>query len=108
MPDRFAHRVVEIVQLLPVQTSVEGGADVRAGQPKFDVINLVDHLVLGASQSAIYQRKTRRLTLIIARTTLTEPKTALAGVMLESSFARFKVSMVAFKAEIALSRPLGR
>ena len=33
---------------------------------------------------------------------------ALAGVMLESSFARPKASMAAFNAEIVLSRPLGR
>jgi hypothetical protein len=41
-----------------------------------------------------------RLTLIIARIALREPKTALAGVILESSFARFKTSMTAFNAEI--------
>jgi len=33
---------------------------------------------------------------------LTEPKTALAGVMLETSFARFKVSMVTFREERTL------
>jgi len=41
------------------------------------------------------------------RITLTVPKTALAGVILESSFARFRASMVAFNAEIVFSRPLG-
>ena len=48
------------------------------------------------------------LALIAERITLTEPKTALAGVILESSFARFKASINAFSAEIVLSRPLGR
>ena len=46
--------------------------------------------------------------MIIERITLTEPKTALAGVILESSFARFKTSMDPFNAEIAPSRPFGR
>ena len=46
--------------------------------------------------------------MIIVRITLTEPKTALAGVILEISFARFKASMAIFNAEIAPSRPLGR
>ena len=46
--------------------------------------------------------------MIIVRIALTEPKTALAGVILESSFARFKASMATFNAEIMLSRPLGR
>jgi hypothetical protein len=42
--------------------------------------------------------------LIIVRITLTEPKTALAGVMLEISFARFKVSMAALSEETTFSR----
>ena len=36
------------------------------------------------------------------------PKAALAGVMLEISFARFRVSMATFSEERALSRPFGR
>jgi len=47
-------------------------------------------------------------TLTMVRTTLTEPKTALAGVMLEISFARFMASMAAFNGEIAPSRRSGR
>ena len=35
---------------------------------------------------------------------LTEPKTALAGVMLDISFARFKVSMATFNEERVNSR----
>jgi len=38
--------------------------------------------------------------LIIVRRILAEPKTALAGVTLESSFARFKPSMATFKDEM--------
>ena len=49
--DCLAHRVVELVQPLPAQSPVEGGADAGAGQPKFDVIHLVRHLVLGVFQT---------------------------------------------------------
>ena len=108
LADCFVRRAVEVLQWPPVQPPVESGTDVSASQPKFDIIHLIDHLVLCAFQSAINQQETRRLTLIIARITLTEPKTALAGVMLESSFAIFKASMVTFNAEILPSRPLGR
>jgi len=50
----------------------------------------------------------RKLTLVIVRITLTDPKTALAGVILETSFARFMVSMATFNAEMAPSRSFGR
>lgn len=46
-------------------------------------------------------------TLIIVSIMLTEPKTAFAGVMLETSFARFKVSMATFSEESTLSRRFG-
>ena len=42
--------------------------------------------------------------MIIVKRTLTEPKTALAGVALETSFARFKASMAASNKEIVFSR----
>ena len=41
--------------------------------------------------------------MIIAGRILTEPNTALAGVALEVSFARFMASMAAFSKERALS-----
>ena len=47
-------------------------------------------------------------TLIIARRALTVPKTALAGVMLETSFARFIASMATFSEEIVPPRSFGR
>ena len=50
--DCLAHGVVEFVQPLPAQSPVKGGADVSAGQPKFDVIHLVGHLILGTFQTA--------------------------------------------------------
>jgi hypothetical protein len=50
----------------------------------------------------------RKRTLIIVSRTLTEPKTALAGVTLETSFARFKASMATFNAERRPPHPFGR
>ena len=43
----------------------------------------------------------------IVRRILTDPKTALAGVMLEISFARFIASMAMFNEEMVPSRPFG-
>ena len=107
--DCLAHGVVEIAQPLPVQSSVEGGTDVSTGQPKFDIICPVYHRVLGPFQSRIGQQKTgRKLTLIMTRVTLAEPKTASAGTMLETSLARSNASMTVFNAEIVPSLPLGR
>jgi len=42
------------------------------------------------------------------RRILTDPKTALAGVMLEISFARFMASIAMFNEERVPSRPFGR
>ena len=50
----------------------------------------------------------RKLTLIIVRRMATEPKTALAGVMFESSLARFRPSIAIFSEERTPSRPFGR
>ena len=106
--DRLAHRSVEIIQHLPVQYPSEGCTDVGTGQPKFDTIGPVDQLVLGPFQSTIGRQETRRKpTLIVERMTLTEPKTALAGAIVEASLARFKVSMALFNADIVSSRSLG-
>jgi len=46
--------------------------------------------------------------LIIVRRILTEPKAALAGVTLETSFARFTASMATFNEERIPSRSFGR
>ena len=53
---------------------------------------------------SVSSEKSGERTLIIVRRTLTEPKTALAGVMLATSFARFKVSMATFNDERTSSR----
>jgi len=50
----------------------------------------------------------RKLTLIVARIMVTEPKTALAGAIPEASFARFKASIAVFNSEMSPSRPLDR
>ena len=47
--------------------------------------------------------KGRKRTLIIVRIILTEPKTALAGVTLETSFARSMASMATPSKESVLS-----
>ena len=106
--DCLAHRVAELVHAFSFQSSTEGETDVGARLPKFDVISLIGHRVLELFQPVAYQQRSRRLTLIIARRILAEPKTALAGVMLEASFARFKASMRTFNAEMVPSRSLGR
>jgi len=107
--DRLAHGSIEIVQPLPVQYPFEGGADVGADQPKFDAIRPVDQLVLSAFQSTICRQETRRKpTLIVERITPTEPKTVLAGAIAGASFARFKVWMAVFNAEMGSPRSLGR
>ena len=56
-----------------------------------------DRILNGYEVAALHRM--RRRTLIMARRMLAEPKTAFAGVTLEISFARFKASMVIFKAE---------
>ena len=43
----------------------------------------------------------------MARRTLAEPKTALAGAILTASFARFRASMSAFNVEMAPRCSLG-
>jgi len=58
--DCLQYRVVEVAQPLPLQSSVQVNADVSAGQPKVDVISLVDHRILGAFQLAIGQRNQRK------------------------------------------------
>jgi hypothetical protein len=49
-------------------------------------------------------QRRRELTLIIVRMTLTVPKTALAGVMLERFSAKFRPSMTIFNEKRTLSR----
>ena len=106
--DCLAHRVAELVQILSFQSSAEGETDVGEHLPKFDVIRLIGHFVLELFQPGDYQQRKRgKPTLIIARRMLAEPKTALAGVILETSFARFKASITTFNAETVPSCSLG-
>ena len=57
--DCLAHGVAEIAQPLPAQSSVEGDADIGAGQTKLGVIHLVGHRVLGVLQTCIRSMKTQ-------------------------------------------------
>lgn len=57
---------------------------------------------------ARHRRIEEKATLIIVKTALTEPNTALAGAMPEISFARFRDSTAMFNEERTLSCPFGR
>ena len=104
---RIAHGSVEFIQFSPTHSPVKRPADIGAAQPELNVVKFVDHGVLIRYKPRA-SRHGRGRTLIIVSRTLTEPKTALAGVMLETSFAMFMASMAAFSEEMALPRPLGR
>jgi hypothetical protein len=56
--DCLAYGVVEVFQQLPVQPPTEGGANVSAGQPKFNTVLLVCHRLL----CTLYQPPTNQLT----------------------------------------------
>jgi len=56
--DRLALRVVKVVHPLPAQSPAQGGTDVSVRQPKFDVICVVGHRVLGEFQFAFNQQRT--------------------------------------------------
>ena len=103
---RITHRLIELIQFPPTHAPVERRADLGAAQPELNVLKLVDHGVLAKLQPGACRRERGR-TLIIVRRTLTQPKTAFAGVILETSFARFMASMAAFSEEMTPSRPFG-
>ena len=52
--------------------------------------------------------KVRKFTRIIVRRMLAVPNAALAGIILETSFARFRASIATFSEEGTPSRPFGR
>ena len=106
---RIAHGLVEIVQPFSIHSSVKGSTDISTGQPELDVILFVDHRVLTDRESGTSQRSREGgHTRIMVRSMLTEPKTAVAGVILEISFARFSPSMATLREERIPSRPFGR
>jgi len=104
----IVHRLAEIIQPLSIHSPIEGFTDISTGQPELDVVLFTDHRVLVMCEPGTSHRRRRKLTRIIVRRTPTEPNTALAGVMLESSFARFKPSMATSSEERTPSRPFGR
>jgi hypothetical protein len=92
--------MVEVVQLLPVRSSIKGSTYVDTIQPEVDVILSIDHGILTEGESealATHDKKGR--TLIMVKRTLTKPKAALAGGMPEISFAKFAASIATFSFE---------
>ena len=55
--DCLDHRVIEIVQPLPLQSPVERGTDTSTGHSKFDEIYLIDNRVLGPFHPATVRRR---------------------------------------------------
>jgi len=41
--DRLAYGLIEVTQLLPIHPLLEGGTNVNTGQPKSNVVLVVDH-----------------------------------------------------------------
>ena len=104
---RITHRATELIQSPPTHPPVKRFTNIGAAQPELNKVNFIDHRVLAGHESGT-SRCERGCTLIIASRMLTELKTAFAGVMLETSFARFMASMAAFSVEMVLPRPFGR
>ena len=111
LSNRIRHGLADLVQSLPIHPPIEGFTYVGACQPELDVIGLVGHGVLVACIQNKYivgrGRGRGKRTLIIVSRTLTDPKTAFAGVTLDTSFARFIASIAVFNAERAPSRRFG-
>jgi len=104
---RITHRTTEFIQLLSVHPPIERSTDISTFQPELDVVQFVGHRILTTSEHGPSDCRRRKRTLIIVRRILTEPKTALAGVTLAASFARFRASMATFNEEMVPSRPFG-
>ena len=105
LPNRRKHRPVEFIQSSPIQPTVEGLTHICARQPKFNVIFSVFHRVLHQREPETQHCRIGKHTLIMTRSALVVPKTALAGAILEISFARFRTSIAASNKEMALPRP---
>ena len=101
--NRLAHGLAEVVQFPPIHPPIEGSAHIGAGYAELDVVGFIGHRFLDTREPEARHRRTGGRTLIIVRRTATELKTALAGVMLEISFARFMNSISTFNPEVILS-----
>jgi hypothetical protein len=91
-----------------VHPPVKSTADACAGEPQFDIIRSVGHRVLYVIGQQFTEWAKRKFTLIMTRRTLTEPKTALAGVTLDIFLAMPRPSIATINAERRPSRSLGR
>ena len=104
---RITHGTTELIQVLSVHPTVKRSTNISAFQPEPNVVQLIDHRVLDRREPETACGGGGGYTLIIVRRELTEPKTALAGAMLATSFARFMASMATFIVEMVPSCPLG-
>jgi len=103
----ITHSLVEVVHRLSVHSPVEGSTDIGTRQSEINVVLFIDYRVLVLCEPGPLPPQKRELTRIMVRRMATEPKTALAGVILESSLARFRPSMAMFSEERPPSRPFG-
>ena len=105
---RITHGFAE-VHLLSVHSPVEGSTDIDTEQPELNIVSFIDHCVLAMCEPRAFRRRKGGsvCTRIMVRRIATEPKTALAGVMLEISLARFRPSMAMFSEERTPSCPFG-
>jgi hypothetical protein len=72
-----AYRLTEVVQFPPIQSPIKRSTYIRAVEPEFDVILLVDHGVLDKSERGAHRHRIGgEGTLIIVKRTLTVPKAA--------------------------------
>lgn len=56
---RFAHRLTEVCQSLPVHSSIKGLADMGATEPKIDIVPFVGHEVLEICDQEAHHDRTR-------------------------------------------------
>jgi hypothetical protein len=87
----------------PRLSAVQTSAQARPSSTQSSSL-VIESCMLPISLHPTNTNNVERFTLIIVRITLKEPKTGLAGVILQNSFARFDASMAAFSEERTISR----
>ena len=104
---RITHRLAEVVHPLSIHSPVKGCTNIGAEQPELDVILFIDHRILPMCEPCTFRHKRRGHTRIMVRMMATEPKTALAGGILEISLVRCRLSMAMFSKKRTPSCPFG-
>jgi hypothetical protein len=89
-----------------VHRTTERHAHACAVDSELDVAFVIEHCILYTVGIEIDNYGEPKLTRIIVRIMLADPKAAFAGAMFSSSFARSKPSTAMVKVEINLSWPL--